>query len=354
MLPTEDAEWVGAELARRFGLPLWSFTLTATDANRWAIRLARLATGRPKILTFAYCYHGSVDEAFAVPGPDGEAVARAGQRRRTRAARRRRPGWRSSTTSPGSRSSCAHGDVAGDPHRAGADQHRHRAARAGLPRRAARARHPVRRAADDRRDAHVLGRARAARPRAWDLRAGHLRDRQEHRRRHPERRLRPDPRGRRAASPRDPEADLVDVGGVGGTLAGNALSVAAMRATLEHVLTEEAFERMIDAGHARSRPACRTPSTRTGLPWTRQPARRPRGVPVRLPRAARPAASRRPPATTSSTSTCTCTWPTGASLITPFHNMALMCPDTTAEDVDLHTGLFAEAVAALVAGSTAR
>ncbi len=47
MLPTEDAEWVGAELARRFGLPLWSFTLTATDANRWAIRLARLATGRP-------------------------------------------------------------------------------------------------------------------------------------------------------------------------------------------------------------------------------------------------------------------------------------------------------------------
>ena len=48
MLPTEDAEWVGAELTRRFGLPLWSFTLSATDANRWAIRLARLVTGRPK------------------------------------------------------------------------------------------------------------------------------------------------------------------------------------------------------------------------------------------------------------------------------------------------------------------
>ena len=81
MLPTEDAEWVGAELARRFGLPLWSFTLTATDANRWAIRLARLATGKPKILTFAYCYHGSVDEAFAVPGPDGKARVAPGQRR---------------------------------------------------------------------------------------------------------------------------------------------------------------------------------------------------------------------------------------------------------------------------------
>ena len=46
MMPTEDAAWVGAELARRFGLPYWSFTLTATDANRWAIRLARALTGR--------------------------------------------------------------------------------------------------------------------------------------------------------------------------------------------------------------------------------------------------------------------------------------------------------------------
>ena len=78
MLPTEDAQWVGAELTRRFGLPLWSFTLSATDANRWAIRLARLATGRPKILVFAYCYHGSVDEAFALPGPDGKTESRPG------------------------------------------------------------------------------------------------------------------------------------------------------------------------------------------------------------------------------------------------------------------------------------
>ena len=78
MMPTEDAAWVGAELARRFGLPSWSFTLTATDANRWAIRLARLLTGRPKILVNAYCYHGSVDESIAVIGPDGRAVPRPG------------------------------------------------------------------------------------------------------------------------------------------------------------------------------------------------------------------------------------------------------------------------------------
>jgi glutamate-1-semialdehyde 2,1-aminomutase len=61
MLPTEDAAWVGEELARRFGLPLWQLALTATDANRFAIRLARHVTGRPKILVFNWCYHGTVD-----------------------------------------------------------------------------------------------------------------------------------------------------------------------------------------------------------------------------------------------------------------------------------------------------
>ena len=77
MLPTEDAAWVGEELTRRFTLPRWLFTLTATDANRTALRIARLLTGRPKVLVFSYCYHGSVDEAFAV-GEDGRTVSRAG------------------------------------------------------------------------------------------------------------------------------------------------------------------------------------------------------------------------------------------------------------------------------------
>jgi glutamate-1-semialdehyde 2,1-aminomutase len=52
MLPIEDAVWVGEELQRRFGLKYWQFTLTATDANRFAIRMARHITGRPKILVF--------------------------------------------------------------------------------------------------------------------------------------------------------------------------------------------------------------------------------------------------------------------------------------------------------------
>jgi glutamate-1-semialdehyde 2,1-aminomutase len=78
MMPTEDAEWVGAELTRRFGPSRWSFALTATDANRWAIRLARAVTRRPKVLVNSYCYHGSVDESLIVVGPDGHATSRAG------------------------------------------------------------------------------------------------------------------------------------------------------------------------------------------------------------------------------------------------------------------------------------
>ena len=64
MLPTEDAVWVGQELVRRFGLPYWQTALTATDANRFAIRLARYITGRKLILVFNFCYHGTVDEAL--------------------------------------------------------------------------------------------------------------------------------------------------------------------------------------------------------------------------------------------------------------------------------------------------
>jgi glutamate-1-semialdehyde 2,1-aminomutase len=66
MMPSADAEWVAADLTRRFGMPLWSFSLTATDANRWALRVARMVTGRPKVMAFSYCYHGSVDETFVI------------------------------------------------------------------------------------------------------------------------------------------------------------------------------------------------------------------------------------------------------------------------------------------------
>jgi glutamate-1-semialdehyde 2,1-aminomutase len=65
MLPTEDGVAVGEEMKRRFGLPDWQFTLSATDANRFVIRLAREITGRPKVLVHNHCYHGSADETVA-------------------------------------------------------------------------------------------------------------------------------------------------------------------------------------------------------------------------------------------------------------------------------------------------
>ncbi len=64
MLPSEDAAPVAAELARRFGLPYWQFALSASDANRFMLRWLRAATGCSKVLVFNGCYHGTVDDVF--------------------------------------------------------------------------------------------------------------------------------------------------------------------------------------------------------------------------------------------------------------------------------------------------
>ena len=77
MLPYEDVVSVGEELQRRFGLPYWQFALTATDANRFVLRMARMITERPKVLVFNYCYHGSVDEAFITLDEEGTPLPRA-------------------------------------------------------------------------------------------------------------------------------------------------------------------------------------------------------------------------------------------------------------------------------------
>jgi glutamate-1-semialdehyde 2,1-aminomutase len=146
-----------------------------------------------------------------------------------------------------------------------------------------------------------------------------------------------------------PDADLVDVGGIGGTLAGNALSVAAMRATLEQVLTAEAFTHMIDLA-TRFTAGVRAAIDGAGVPWSVAQL----GARAEY-RFARPA-----PRTGTESAL-------GADdeldeylhlfmanrgvLITPFHNMALMCPQTTVGDVDRHTQLFAEAVDELTGAS---
>jgi glutamate-1-semialdehyde 2,1-aminomutase len=78
MLPNEDAQWVAAELERRFGLPKWQFAMTATDANRFVLRFARELTGRPKIAVMDWCYHGTVDETLVIRGENGETLSRPG------------------------------------------------------------------------------------------------------------------------------------------------------------------------------------------------------------------------------------------------------------------------------------
>jgi glutamate-1-semialdehyde 2,1-aminomutase len=78
MLPSEDAAWVAEELRRRFGLPVWQFSLTATDANRWVLRLARALTDRPKVLVFNGCYHGTVDETVVALDERGQVISRRG------------------------------------------------------------------------------------------------------------------------------------------------------------------------------------------------------------------------------------------------------------------------------------
>ena len=167
MLPTEDAIAVGEEMQRRFGLRDWQFTLSATDANRFVIRIAREITGRPED-----------------PGPqpllsrqrrrDG---GHAGRRRGPAARGQRRPAGRPGRDHARRRDQRPRGARArARPRgrrlragRAGADQHRHRARRRRLPRAPARAHPRDRDAAGDRRDPHPVLRARAATPRAHGL-----------------------------------------------------------------------------------------------------------------------------------------------------------------------------------------
>jgi len=241
-MPSEDAAWVGAELARRFGLPYWSFALTATDANRWAIRLARALTGRPKILVNNFCYHGSVDESLIMIGPDGAAVSRSGNvgppvdvRVTSRVAEY--------NDLDGLKRELSHGDVAAVlmepaltnigivlPQDGYLDGVRSLTRQYGTL------------LIND--ETHTFSAGPGGCTRAWNL--------------HPDMLtigkaigggiptaaygLSEDIAQRLTGRP---DLDLIDVGGVGGTLAGNALSVAAMRATLEDVLTDDAFAAMI-------------------------------------------------------------------------------------------------------------
>jgi len=341
MLPTEDAAWVGAELARRFGVPLWSFSLTATDANRWAIRLARLVTDRPKILVFNYCYHGTVDEAFITLDADGAAS---------------REGNVGAPVDPAATTrvvefndldaldrELANGDVACvlmEPALTNIG--------IVLPTpgylegvRELTRRHGTLLINDE---THTLSAGPGGCTLAWGLEpdlvtvgkaiAGGIAAGAYG--------VSAEVAGRVAAR-RD--ADLIDTGGVGGTLAGNALSVAAMRATLEQVLTDQAFEHMIGLA-TRFTDGVQEVLDRCGVPWSV----------VQL--GARAEYRFTSPAPVNGGQSAAA----GDDqlddylhlylhnrdiLLTPFHNMALMCPATTTADVGRHTEVFGAAVAEL-------
>jgi glutamate-1-semialdehyde 2,1-aminomutase len=342
MLPSEDALWVGEELTRRFGVPRWQFALTATDANRFAIRLARLVTGRPKILVFNWCYHGTVDETVATLR-DGAVVEREGNLgppvpldETTRVVE-----WNDVEALE---RELSHGDVAlvlaepaltniGIVH---ADPGFHDTLRE------ATRRYGTLLAIDE---THTL----CAGPGGFIAAHG----------------LEPDivtlgkaigsgipsaaygfteELAARIEGAIGPEES--DVGGVGGTLAANVLSLAAMRATLTHVLTEEAFERMIARAERFERGVAETIES-AGLPWhvTRLGCRVEYLFRPERPRTGSEAAAGGDPLLDRLIHLYALN---RGILLTPFHNMALMSPATTDEDVDRHTEVFAEAARELV------
>ncbi|MBA2742586.1 MAG: aspartate aminotransferase family protein [Actinobacteria bacterium] len=347
MLPNEDAIWVSEELERRFGLPSWQFALTATDANRFSVRLARHVTDRHKVLVFNWCYHGTVDETFATLR-DGAVVARDGNVGP--------PVSLAETTRvvefndvDGLERELAHGDVAlvltepaltniGIVH---AEPGFHEALRE-LTRE-----HGALLAIDE---THTI----CCGPGGFTAAHG----------------LEPDIltigkpigggipaaaygfRGELAERLAGTiELEDVDVGGIGGTLAANALSFAAMRATLSEVLTEEAFGRMIPLAE-RWTAGVDAAIEETGLPWhvTRLGCRAEYLFGPDPPRTGAEAHAASDFALERYLHLFALN---RGILLTPFHNMALMSPATTEADVDRHTKVFREAVVEL-AGSGVR
>jgi glutamate-1-semialdehyde 2,1-aminomutase len=344
MLPTEDAAWVGTEMAGRFGLPYWSFALTATDANRFVIRWARHLTARPKIAVHNWCYHGTVDETFAALDDRGRVVEREGNVGS--------PVPLDETTRVveindlvGLEEALRHGDVAAclfEPALTNIgivlpETGYHEAVRDLCTR------YGTLLIIDE---THTISAGLGGCTRAWHLR--------------------PDfvtigktlgagiPSAAYGVSEElaqriyaNTDYENADVGGIGGTLAGNALSLAAMRATLAHVLTDEAFERMIALGERFEEGVGDVISSRE-LPWhvTR--------LGCRVEYLFRPDAART--GTEAAAGQDQELDPfihlymlNRGVLMTPFHNMALMSPATTAEEVDRHTEVYAMAADELLA-----
>ena len=345
MLPTEDAAWVGTEMTRRFGVPMWQFCLTATDANRFVLRFAREITGRPKVVVHNWNYHGSVDETFAQLDDHGALVPRDGLigqavpfELTTKVVE--------INDLAGLEAALAEGDVACvlfEPALTNIgivlpDAGYHQGVRDLCTK------YGTLLVIDE---THTICAGPGGCTKAWGLKPDFVTIGKTLGAGIPS-----------AAYGMSAEiADRItsefsresaDVGGVGGTLAGNALSLAAMRATLGAVLTDQAFEQMIGLGE-RFEEGVRGVIDSRGLPFhaTRLGCRveylfRPEPAKNGAEAAAGQDAELDPLIHLYMLNR--------GILITPFHNMALMSPATTSEDVDRHTEVFGQAADELIGG----
>ena len=343
MLPTEDSIWVGEELVRRFGMPYWQFTLTATDANRFSIRLAREITQRPFVLVFNYCYHGTVDESFATLLADGSVGPRRGNIGP--------PVNPAATTKVVEFNDLAALEAALASRDVACVLAEPVMTNVGIIHPDAGYHAALREMTRSFGSLLILDETHTicAGPGGYTREHG----------------LEPDMFviGKPLASgipaavygfTREVAERIVkrihvedcDTGGIGGTLAGNAMSLAAMRATLEHVLTPAAFARMMPLAERFERGVGEAIAS-TRLPWhvTRLGCRAEyqfRGTPPR--NGAEAAAAMDFPLEGFLHLHAL----NRGVLLTPFHNMALMSPATSQADVDRHTRAFEEAVGDLV------
>jgi glutamate-1-semialdehyde 2,1-aminomutase len=344
MLPTADAVTVGQELTRRFGLPLWQFTVTATDANRHSIRYCRLITGKSKVIVIDKCYHGSVDETFATLDAAGNTIKREGNLGA--------PVDLDQTTRvvefndlAAMEAALAHGDVAAilmEPamtnigivlpddgylqavgvlaKKYGAiwiidETHTISVGAGGMT-----AMYGL------KPDILTIGKAIAG-----GLPTGTFGMTHEVAAKIKERTSR----------------EIIDTGGIGSTLAGNSLSLAAMRATLTQVLTDAAFAKMVPLGN-RWCDGVDAAIKEFDLPWhcSRLGARGEYLFQSTAPKTGKEAADA---GDFELEQYIHLRMLNDGFLITPFHNMALVSPETTEADIDAHTAAFRAMCADLVA-----
>jgi len=340
MLPTEDAIWNGAELGRRFGMKFWQFSTSATDANRFALRLAREVTQRPKIICYNWCYHGTVDETVAIiDEATGKTIAKPGSLgpQCDPAITTKVIEWNDIQALE---NALKDGDVAAvlaEPVMtncgivlpdAGYHEELRRLTRKYDTLIIIDETHTICAGVGGctkemglEPDIVVVGKTiaggipTAAYGFSEDL-------------------------GRKVAAVIPPE--LCDIGGIGGTLAANALSMHVMKAVLEEILTQEFYDKNIPLA-TRFNQGVQSVISEFDLPWNtvqlgcrteywfrKEPARNggqaEAAVDFELDQYMHLASLNR------------------GILMTPFHNMALICAETTEADIDRHTEVFREIV----------